>query len=73
MTLESEDGNSIYTDTILFFDFDYNATTGTTRSAIGSEDSSSLDIEDMYKKKERKSMLSYHIIIMMVVTSRVVK
>lgn len=51
MTLESEDGNSIYTDTILFFDFDYNATTGTTSSAIGSEDSSSLDIEDMYKKK----------------------
>lgn len=51
MTLESEDGNSIYTDTILFFDFDYNATTGTTSSAIGSEASSSLDIEDMYKKK----------------------
>lgn len=51
MTLESEDGNSIYTDTILFYDFDYNATTGTTSSAIGSEDSSSLDIEDMYKKK----------------------
>ena len=56
MTLESEDGNSIYTDTILFFDFDYNATTGTTSSAIGSEASSSLDIEDMYKKKAAEEL-----------------
>lgn len=56
MTLESEDGNSIYTDTILFYDFDYNATTGTTSSAIGSEDSSSLDIEDMYKKKAAEEL-----------------
>lgn len=49
MTFESEDGNNIDTDSILFFDFDYNATTGTTNSAIGS--SSSLNIKDMYKKK----------------------
>lgn len=51
MKFESEDGNRIYTDSILFYDFDYNATTVTTSSAIGSEDSSSLDIEDMYKEK----------------------
>lgn len=49
MTFESEDGNNIDTDSILFFDFDYNATTCTTNSAIGS--SSSLNIKDMYKKK----------------------
>lgn len=48
MTFESEDGNRIYTDSILFYDFDYNAT-GATGSAIGN--SSSLGIEDMYKKK----------------------
>lgn len=56
MTFESEDGNNIDTDSILFFDFDYNPTTGTTRSAIGSEDSSSLDIEDMYKKKAAEEL-----------------
>lgn len=37
MTFESEDGNNIDTDSILFFDFDYNATTGTTNSAIGKQ------------------------------------